>query len=337
MKSAVQDHYGSPEVLEIRETAPVTPARGEVLVRVHAAPVTQGDRRLRAADFPGASAIIGRLMFGVFRPRNGTPGTNFAGRVVAVGEDVTKFAVGDDVFGSCDHGAYAEFVAVPEDGRVVRIPAGVDYDAAAASPYGAGTALTFLRDLAKVQPGERVLIVGASGGAGRYAVQVARHLGAEVTGVCSQRHAAMVKELGASEVIAHELEDYAKRGEIYDVVFDTTTGDDFERARACLSERGRYVTLYMSGKALRQMLWTSVFGGPRVTTGVALGTQALLEDVAALLADGSITPRVVARVPFARIVEAHQQLERGNPGGDVIVAIDEVSKTISQGPTLAAA
>ena len=134
MKTAVQDRYGAPEVIEIRETPRATPAENEILVRIHASAVTQGDRRLRAADFPGASAVIGRLMFGLSGPRNATPGTNFAGQVVAIGAKVTGYAVGDEVFGACDHGAYAEFLTVREDGRVARIPEGVSYDAAAAAP-----------------------------------------------------------------------------------------------------------------------------------------------------------------------------------------------------------
>lgn len=337
MKSAVQDQYGGPRVLEIRETPRVKPAAGEVLVRVHASAVTQGDRRLRSADFPGASAIFGRLMFGLVRPRNPTPGTMFAGRVVAVGADVTAFAVGDDVFGSCDHGAYAELLAVPEGGRLARIPAGIDYDVAAAAAYGAGTALSFLRDVAQVRAGERVLILGASGGVGRYAVQIAHHLGAVVTAVCSERHAAWVAALGASEVVDYAREDYARRGETYDVVFDTTSGDGFTRARACLSEQGRYVTVYMTARVLTQMLASSIFGGPKAATGVVLGTQTLTEDVAELLASGAVTPRIAARVPFAHIADAHQRLEDGNPGGDVVVSIDERSRLRPRGHGVVAA
>jgi NADPH:quinone reductase-like Zn-dependent oxidoreductase len=319
MKRAVQDQYGAPQVLELEEAPIPTPTANEVLIRVHASAVTQGDRRLRAADFPGASAVFGRLIFGLTAPRNRTGGTMFAGKVVAVGRSVVNFAVGDEVFGSVDKGAYAEFITVPAMGRLARIPAGIDYEEAAAAPYGAGTALTFLRDIAKLEAGERVLVVGASGGVGRYAVQIARHMGAEVTAVCSARHAEMVKELGATEVIDYRSEDYTLRGKNYDVIFDTTSGDGFREAWKCLSDEGRYVTLYMNLRVIREMLTTSLFGGPKARAGVAMGTPELIADVADLLEAGAISPRVVARFPLSRIADAHQQVEDGNPGGEIVV------------------
>jgi NADPH:quinone reductase-like Zn-dependent oxidoreductase len=160
----------------------------DILIRVHASTVTQGDRRLRAADYPGITSLLGRVFTGVFRPRHRIGGSNFAGRVVNVGAEVNRFAVGDDVFGSTLHGAYAEYLAVREDSAVERMPESTGYAEAAVLPYGGGSALAFLRDLGRVQPGERVLIVGASGGVGRFAVQVARQLDAHVTAVCNPHH-----------------------------------------------------------------------------------------------------------------------------------------------------
>ena len=236
MQQAVQDQYGAPQVLSLEETTIPTPAADQVLIQVHASSVTQGDRRLRAADFPGATALVGRLMFGLTRPRHRTGGTNFAGKVVAVGSSVVNFAVGDEVFGTVDHSAYAEFIALAADARIARIPRGIDYAQAAAAPYGAGTALSFKRDIAKLKAGERVLIVGASGGVGRYAIQIARHMGAEVTAVCSARHADWVRELGASEVIDYRSVDYTRLGKNWDVIFDTSSGDGFREAWKCLSD-----------------------------------------------------------------------------------------------------
>lgn len=319
MKRAVQDQYGAPEVLSLEEVAVPKPAGGDILVEVHASAVTQGDRRLRAADFPGASAVVGRLMFGLTAPRNRTGGTMFAGKVTAVGDEVSAFAVGDRVFGSVDHGAYAEFITVPAEGRVAKIPNGVDYAAATAAPYGAATALSFLRDTAKVRAGERVLVVGASGGVGRYAVQIARHLGAHVTAVCSGQHAELVTQLGADEVIDYRDQDYTAQGKTYDVIFDTSSGDGFRRARRCLSKTGRYVTVYMNMKVLMQALTSALRGGPTVKTGVVLGSPELTRDVAGLLASGAITPRISGRFAFADIADAHQALEGGNPGGDIVV------------------
>lgn len=321
MKAAFQNQFGAPDILFVNEVDRPTLTAGQVLVQVHASAVTQGDRRLRAADYPGASAVIGRLMFGLFRPRNPVPGTMFAGRIVALGQDVTAFAVGDDVFGSVNHGAQAEFVAVAEDGPVALMPAGIDYAEAAAVPYGACTALAFLRDVAAVQPGERVLVVGASGGVGRFAVQIARHLGADVTGVASARNAGLVRSLGATAFIDYATEDYTRSGETWDVVFDTSSGDGFRAARRALKPGGRYATVYMSLVVLVQALVTSLFGSRKARTGVVLGDQQLTRDVAALLQDGAIRPVLVAQFPLDRVAEAHAALEDGGPAGDVVVLI----------------
>ncbi len=321
MKATIQTEYGDPRVLRVVEVARPEPADDQILVEVHASAVTHGDRRLRAADFPGAAAVIGRLMFGLQRPRNPIPGTTFAGRVVEVGKAVTRFAVGDRIFGSCNHGAQAQYLAVAEDSPVAKIPAGVAYDEAAAVPYGAGTALTFLRDVAAVQPGERVLVIGASGGVGRFAVQIARHLGADVTGVCSAHKAAMVRQLGARRVIDYERQDYRYTGETYDVIFDTVSGDAFRTAKPSLSPRGRYVSLYMTLRIVLQMLWGAVFGGPRAAAAVVIGNQRLTQDVAALLAEGAIWPVVAARFALDRVADAHAALDDGNLPGAVVVCV----------------
>lgn len=330
MKATIQTHYGSPRVLRIEEVQQPTIAAHEVRVEVHASAVTQGDRRLRAADFPGMGALFGRLMFGIVRPRNRTPGTVFAGKIVEIGEKVTRFRVGDRVFGSCSSGAQAEYVAVAQNSTIAEIPDGIGFDEAAAVPYGAGTALSFLRDVAEVLPGERVLIIGASGGVGRFAVQVARHLGAEVTGVCSTRNLEMVKDLGAQHVIDYSVEDYTKNGETYDVIFDTASGDGFRAAKGSLGSRGRYVSVYMSLLIGLQLLRSMLFGGPRPMASVALGNRRLLEDVANLMADRAIQPVIAARFPLAQVVDAHEELERGTIAGAVIVSmVDEPERDLT--------
>jgi len=321
MKAAIHNEYGSPRVLRIGEITRPTPRDNEILVEVHASAVTQGDRRLRAADFPGAGAIAGRLMFGLLRPRNPTPGTTFAGRVVAVGKAVTRFAVGDRVFGGCSRGAQAEYLTVAEDSAVAKLPVGIGYDEAAAVPYGAATALAFMRDIAAVKPGDRVLILGASGGVGRFAVQIARHLGAHVTGVCSADKAEMVRQLGARAVIDYAREDYTNNGETYDVIFDTVSGDGFRAAKPSLSRRGRYVSLYMTLRIGLQMLWGAMFGGPRAAAGVVLNNQELMEEVAVLLGEGAIWPVVAERFALDRVADAHEALESGNLEGAVVVSI----------------
>lgn len=336
MKAAVQSQFGPPQVLQIQEVQRPVLGHDQVLVEVHASPVTQGDRRLRAADFPGLSKVIGRLMFGVFRPRNPIPGTMFAGQVVEIGEAVTRFSVGDDVFGSCDNSAQAEYLAVAEHGPLAQIPAGVGYDEASAVPYGAVTALMFLRDVARVQPGEKVLIVGAAGGVGRFAVQIARHLGATVTGVCSGRDKAMVTELGADAVIDYTRQDYTQNGETYDVIFDTSSGDRFRAAKRSLTPNGRYVTVYLNFLVIFQMLVTSMLGGRKVSSSVAIGNQKLMSDVAQLLAKRVIWPVIAQRYPLARIADAHQALDTGRPAGAVVVAITDAVRGSSSHDELAA-
>ncbi len=321
MKAAFHNQFGAPHILFIKEVERPTVAPDQLLVRVHASPVTQGDRRLRAADYPGISAVIGRLMFGVLRPKNPIPGTMFAGRVVAIGDEVTRFAVGDDVFGGVDNSAQAEYVAVAEDGAVAPMPSGIDYAEAAAAPYGAATALSFLRDVGRVQPGDKVLIVGASGGVGRYAVQIARHLGADVTGVCSARHAELVRSLGAGRVIDYAKEDYTQSGATYDVIFDTASGDGFRAARKVLAPSGRYLTVYLSLLVLAQMLVTAVLGGRKVRGAVVLPSQQLTRDVGALLEEGAVRPVIAAQFPLDHVVDAHAELEEQRPAGEVMVLI----------------
>ncbi len=318
MQAAIQKKYGTPEVLELREIEAPVVADDQVLVRVHASAVTQGDRRLRAADYPGPLVLAGRLFSGLLRPRNPIPGTMFAGRVVAVGANVTRYAVGDDVFGSANHGAYAELLAQPEDAQMAHIPEGVSYEEAAAAPYGAYTALYFLRDLGQVQPGDRVAILGAAGGVGRYAVQLAKHFGAEVTAVCRAEQFDQVRDLGADRVLDYRAEDFAERGETYDLVLDTADATDFGHARRALSRTGRFLTLFMSLRILRQMLMNRFRGGQRALLGVAMGNHDTMKQVAGLLACGAIRPVIEQRFPFARIVDAHRAIE-ARPRGDLVV------------------
>lgn len=327
MKAATHTRYGLPTVFCIQEVARPSVGDGQVLIQVHACPVTQGDRRLRSADFPGIGMIMGRLLFGILRPRHLIPGTMFAGRVVAIGASVTRFAVGDDIFGACDHGAYAEYMAVAEDSAIARIPDGFDYDEAAAIPYGAGCALVFLRDIAKVEPGQRVLIVGAAGGIGRFAVQIACHLGAEVTGVCSGSDVAMVEKLGATAVIDYRQQDFTKNGQIYDVIFDTVSGDRFRECCGSLSAMGRYVTVYLNGGVLLQMLMTSLFGGRKVASTVVMGAQELTREVAKLMEQGVIWPVLAAEFPLEEIVAAHELFENGEPKGAVVVRVSDVKRS----------
>ncbi len=322
MKAIQYTTYGAPDVLSLTEIARPTPRDHEVLVEVHASGVTQGDRRLRAADFPGMGWLPGRLMTGLVRPRETVLGTTFAGRVVAVGAAVNRFAVGDAVFGTVSSGAYAEYLVAPETGALAHAPKGLDAAEAAALPYGATTALMFLRDLARVRRGERVAVLGASGEVGRFAVQMARHLGAEVTGVCSRDHD-LVRELGAHHVVDSTQEDFTASGPRYDVIFDTAPTNRFARCREALTPRGRYLTLHLSLAILLQMAATSVRRGRRAIFGIALPASEHLDAVRELAETRALRPVLARRFPLTSTAEAHAFLEAGRTRGSVVVDVKD--------------
>jgi NADPH:quinone reductase-like Zn-dependent oxidoreductase len=240
---------------------------------------------------------------------------------VEVGAEVKRFAVGDDVFGSALHGAYAEYIAVRDDSAVERMPESTSYAEAAVLPYGGGTALVFLRDLARVQAGERVLIVGASGGVGRFAVQVARHLGAHVTAVCSADAAELVRSLGANEVIDYRTHNFVDSGARWDVVFNTIEGDHFRAVRKVLSAKGRYLTLYVTLRVLFEMLKSKLFGGPRALAGVAMGSAKLLSELRSLADEGALRDVIAQRFPLRRADAAHAYLEDARPYGSVVLDV----------------
>lgn len=324
MRALHTTRYGGPDVLEIHdnETMPTLGAH-DVLIQVHASPITAGDRRLRAADYPGAfMTAIGRLMFGVLRPRNPVQGSVIAGRVVAVGDEVTRFAVGDDVFGGVNGGAWAEYVAVPESKAIARMPVGLSYEEAAALPYGAGTALTFLRDIADVQAGEEVLIVGAAGGVGRYAVQVAKHRGARVTAVSDRADFELVRALGADAVVDRRSDDFTRNGRRYDVIFDTPGVTSYAASKRSLTPRGRFVTLHMSFGALFRDLFNRLTGGHRVHTGVALPSAESIERLGQLADQGAVRPVVAVSLPLDRAVEAHTEAESRAHHGEIILTME---------------
>jgi len=319
MRAAITPRYGPPSILQLIEKEAPTIGEGDVLVAVHASPVTAGDRRIRAADFPSGSVLLGRLMMGLTSPRQPVQGTMFAGRVAAVGAGVTRFAVGDDVFGSVDFGAYAEQLVVSASGAVAKMPSGSTHVDAAAIPYGAGTALHFLRDLADVQPGESVLILGASGGVGRYAVQIAKHLGAEVTAVCSQPALELVTDLGADHVIDHAAEDFTASDRCYDVIFDVADASSFRRCRDALTPSGRYLTLYISLQAIMATGWTALVGGKRAIFAISLGEQARIEALSLLLAQRVIRPTIAEHFPLEAVADAHALAETGIHGEVMVV------------------
>lgn len=317
MRAAIQKVYGGPDVLAVGEVADPALGARDVLVEIHASPVTYGDRRLRAADFPPLFAPIAPLFLGWSGPRR-PPGSMFAGRVVAVGAQVTGFRVGEDVFGASLSGAYAERLAVPESGVIARMPAGITHAEAAALPYGACTALYFLRELGKVRPGQRLLVVGAAGGVGDFAVQIGKALGAHVTAVCARRSFDRMGQIGADRCVDYTTEDFAASGERWDVIFDTIGAAPYGRVRRVLSRGGTLLSLEMS---LGVLLWSLVAPafGRRAKTGGTMGDPALLRAVADLVTRGALRPHLRAVYPLDEVARAHADAERRGVDGVVLV------------------
>lgn len=322
MKAAIYEKYGSADVLEIRDVARPEIKDNEVLVKVFATSVTTADWRLRASAFPGILWLPGRLMVGLFAPKKKVLGAEFSGRVVSVGDKVTRFKLGDPVFGFSGDGAHAEYLAIAEDGPVVAKPEAVGYDEAASVPFGAVSALVFLRDFAKIQPGHKVLIAGASGGVGVYAVQLAKHLGAEVTAVTSTRNVDLVRALGADHVIDYTQEDFTAGAASYDIVLDTAGTTSFAKARRVLRKTGVFVPLEFGATEIRQSLVTRMTAGPRVVIGVSGDSASDLAYLADLLARGAIRPVIDSHYPLTRIADAHRRVESRHKTGSVVITVD---------------
>jgi len=306
--------------MHVGEVARPSPKRGEVLVRVHAASVTTADWRFRASAFPSEFWLAGRLMVGIFRPRHAVLGMDFSGVVAEVGEEVTRFKVGDEVFGATNRGAHAEYVAVRESGAIVAKPSCISHEEAAAIPFGANSAFAFLRDVARLERGQRILVIGASGGVGTWAVQIARHLGAEVTGSCSTRNVDLVRSLGAHHVVDYTAGSPFGAG-TYDVVFDTIGVTTFAQAkRSALAPRGTYVPLNAGFREMLQSIITMFGSEQRVRTSISKNTREGLELVSSLIEAGELRPVVDTVYPAERVVEAHRHVEGRHRRGGVILA-----------------
>jgi NADPH:quinone reductase-like Zn-dependent oxidoreductase len=324
MQACTYEEYGSADVVKVSEVDKPGIEADELLVQVRAASVTTADWRFRASEFPRAFWLPGRLMAGLFRPRNPILGMDFSGVVEAVGSKVTRFRVGDAVFGSTDamqRGAHAQYVAVPESAAIVHKPASLSDEQAAAVPFGANSALAFLRDVADLRAGQRVLIVGASGGVGVWAVQLARHLGAEVTAVCSARNAELVRSLGAHHVIDYQASNGvgANGDEQYDLIFDTIGVTSYADCKGALTEQGTYLPLNSELREIMQALLTSRSSGKRVKSAVSSNTREALEHVVGLIEAGVLQPVVDRVYPMQDIAEAHRHVEGRHKRGSVIV------------------
>ena len=326
MRAAVADRYGPPDTVSIRDVPDPEPKAGEVLVRVRAAGVTTADWRIRAAAFPGILAIPGRLMMGITRPRNSVLGSDFAGEIVGSrrGAVLSELALGTRVFGFSGGRAHAEILAMRVDGCIAPIPSspnrpnGLTFEEAAALPFGAIAALVFLRDYAKVRDGERVMVVGATGGVGAYAVQIASAMGARVTGSASAENLDLVLSLGAERAIDYRADGSIADGEPFDVIFDPVGVTSFADARTRLAEGGRYIPLNFGLREMRQALTTR--NAPRrVLIGVNGDTKDDLSEVARMVKAGTLRPVIDRTYPFEAIRDAHAYVEARRRKGAVVV------------------
>jgi NADPH:quinone reductase-like Zn-dependent oxidoreductase len=327
MKAIVYHEYGPADVLKLAEVAKPTPKDNEVLIKVHASTVTAGDVNARGFTFvPPGLGLISRLAFGYRHPRKAILGVEVAGEIEAIGKDVTLFKKGDQVFGSTGTqlGAYAEYVCLPEDAALVHKPANITIEEAASVPFGATTALYFLRDIAKLRAGQKVLVIGASGGVGVFAVQLAKYYGAEVTGVCSTANLELVKSLGADKVIDYTTEDFTRNGDTYDVIFDVVPGRaSFSHDKVALKPNGLYLAGAGGLKEFAQMAWTGLTGGKKMVAGMAPDRKEDLVFLTQLLEAGKIRAVIDRRYPFEQTAAAHRYVDTGRKKGSVVIAMAE--------------
>ena len=324
MKAIVFEKYGPPEVLQIKEVEKPAPQDNEVLIKIHATTATLYDCWSRSATAPPGFGLLSRIASGIRRPKQPILGIDVAGEIEAVGKDVTLFKPGDSVFGfSASMGAYAQYICLPEDRALAIKPENMSYEEAAAIPQGALTALYFLRK-ADIQPGQKVLIYGGSGGVGSYAVQFAKYFGANVTGTCSTTKIDLVKTLGADKVVDYTTEEFDESGETYDVIFDTIGKSPFSRCVKSLNETGIYIFATLGLGRMLRMVWLNRRSSKKAVMGIVEDTNEDLIFLRELIEAGKLRSFIDKRYPAEQAAEAHRYVESGQKQGHVVITLDHL-------------
>jgi NADPH:quinone reductase-like Zn-dependent oxidoreductase len=323
MKAIVYAKYGPPEVLQLTEIEKPTPKDNEVLIRNHATTATKFDCWMRSSTAPLGFGLLMRMATGIRKPKQPILGTELAGEIEAVGKDVTLFSKGDRVVGylGMSLGAYVEYICLPEDGVLAKKPANMTYEQAT-TVQGALTALYFLK-MANIQKGQKILVFGASGGVGYFAVQLAKYFGAEVTGVCSTPKLEFVKSLGADSVIDYTREDFTKSGETYDIILDTVGKSPFSGSVRSLKKEGKYVfTTYGIPRIIRVM-WLNLTSGKKGMSGLLEETTEDLTFLLKLIETGKLKTIIDRSYPLEQAVKAHRYVETWQKKGNVVITVDQ--------------
>ncbi len=329
MKAVEYTKYGPPEVLQLKDITKPVPNDNEVLIKTYATTVTATDCTFRKGE-----PKFSRLFTGITKPKNKTLGSEFAGEIEAAGKDVKLFKEGDKVVGTTPgYGSYSEYICLPVDkSTLANIPADKNYEEAIACCDGFLTSLPFLRDKGKIQKGQNVLIIGASGGVGSAAVQLAHYFGAQVTGVCSTSGLELVKALGADKVIDYTKEDFTKSGETYNIIFDLVGKTTFSQCKNSLKKNGKFLQAAITLSIFTSVLWTAMLSKKKamiMATGLRPPTERTkdLNFINELLEKGKIKSVIDRKYPFDQIAEAHRYVDKGHKKGNVVIVLENIHIT----------
>lgn len=320
MKAIVYKKYGSPNVFEPFDLEKPTPEPNEVLIKVYASTVTAADCTMRRGD-----TILSRILLGLFRPgkKYQILGTEFSGTIAATGAKVKKFKPGDEVyaFRGFGTGCYAQYKCMSENGSLALKPFNMKFTEAASVVDGATTAHFFLKEKANIQKGQKVLIIGASGSVGSFAVQLAKYFGAEITGVCSTKNIDLVKSLGADKVVDYTKEDFTKTGDTYDIIFDTVGKNSFSNCRKALKINGKYLVTLMTFNVIIQSILTKAGNNKKVIFAMSVNKTEALNFIRKLIEEGKLKTIIDRQYPLEELRDAHAYVEKGHKQGNVVITV----------------